>query len=155
MKYVFIKIFYFFINPFRKAYFFIFRPNTNGVKCLVENDEKFLLVKLNYAHRLWTTPGGRVDKKESFLQAAIREAKEETGVDVSNLIFIGSYESSKQYKRGFVEVYLGSSAKIDIKIDPIEIKEARWFNRNEIPENRSSSVDKVFNFYDEYKSKTN
>lgn len=66
MKYALVKIFWFFVNPIRKLYWFIFRPKTRGVKCIVENKGKFLLVKLNYAHHKWTIPGGGVKKRRIF-----------------------------------------------------------------------------------------
>lgn len=34
-------------------------------------------------------PGGHLNKKETFTESAIREVKEETGLDVSNLIVCG------------------------------------------------------------------
>ncbi len=36
-----------------------------------------------------TFPGGHVELKESFVQSAIREVKEETGLDISNLDLCG------------------------------------------------------------------
>jgi len=149
MKYWVIKIFWFFANSIRKIYWFIFRPQTRGAKCLIEFNDKFLLVRLNYAHRNWTLPGGKVNKNESFQDAAIREAKEETGIDVVETVFIGGY------KNNTVEVYLGHSRDMVYKIDPIEIKEAGWFSRNELPNDRVPSIDEVFKFYDEYKSVKN
>lgn len=153
MKYLVTKIFWFFINPVRKIYWFIFRPETRGVKCLIENNGKFLLVKLNYAHHKWTTPGGGVKKRETFLDAAIRETKEETGIDIINPVFIGFYKTNREYKEDVVGVFWANSYQLNIKHDLIEIEKAQWFKRNEIPENHSGSVDKVFKIYDEYKSR--
>ncbi len=155
MKYLLFKIFYFFFNPFRKIYFFIIRPHTRGVKCLIENNNKFLLVKLNYAHRKWTIPGGKVEKHESFLHAALREAKEETGMDVQNLVFIGQYTSRKEYKHDTVEVYFGNSDRIKTAFNPIEIEDAQWFPENELPDNRTASVNAIFEFYDQFRLKQN
>lgn len=148
-----IKYSYKIIRPIQKIYWFLFRPKTRGVKCLVENNGEFLLVKLNYAHKLWTLPGGKVNKNETFLEGAIREAKEEVGLDLINVEFIGSYDNRKDFKRDTVEVYLANGKDINIKIDPIEIKEAKWFNRESLPKDRVPSLNKIFNFYDEYKSR--
>ena len=153
MKYLAIKIFWFFVNPLKRIYWFIFRPKTRGVKCLIKNEDKFLLVKLNYAHHKWTFPGGGVGKKESFIDAAEREAKEETGIDVSGLAYVGFYKTNKEYKEDIVEIYVGDSGTISVKIDPIEIEKAEWFGRSNFPENRSLAVDKILKIYDEYKSK--
>ncbi len=155
MKYIFVKIFWFFGNPIKKFYWFVFRPKTFGVKCIVENSGKFLFVKLNYAHHKWTIPGGGVGKGESFLNASIREVQEETGIKVNDLVRIGSYVTSKEYKEDTVEIFYCNSDTIETKIDPVEIERTDWFTRANFPENRSTSVDKIFKIYDEFKSKTN
>lgn len=152
MKYLVIKTFWLFANPLRKIFWFIFRPTTRGVKCLIENNGKFLFVKLNYAHKKWTVPGGGVKKGESFLNAAIRETKEETGISIANLIYIGFYKTNREYKEDTVEIYLGNSDTIETNIDTIEIEQATWFRRSKLPQNLSQSVDKIFKIYDEYKS---
>ncbi|MBP9711955.1 MAG: NUDIX hydrolase [Candidatus Pacebacteria bacterium] len=154
MKYILVKVFWFFGRPSQKLYWFIFRPTLRGVKCIVENNGKFLLVKLNYAHHKWIIPGGGTKRNESSLQAAIRETKEEVGLDVKDLVCIGSYTSYKNYKKNIVEIFLTNSDILDIKIDPIEIETAGWFERSKFPENIGSSMSEILKIYDEYKSKT-
>lgn len=36
-----------------------------------------------------TFPGGKLEEKESFIESVIREAKEETNLDIKNPIFVG------------------------------------------------------------------
>ncbi len=155
MKYILIKIFWFFGRPVQRLYWFIFRPTLQGVKCIIENNGKFLLVKLNYAHHKWIIPGGGMKKNESSLQAAIREIKEEVGLDVKDLIHIGSYTSNKDYKENIVEIFFANSNIIDTKIDPIEIEKTEWFERSNFPENTGVSMPKILKIYDEYKSRKN
>jgi len=52
--------------------------------CLIKKDDKYLLVQEAQpkAYGLWNLPAGHVDKGESIHDAAVREAKEETGYDV-------------------------------------------------------------------------
>ena len=46
-----------------------------------------------------TFPGGKVEENESLMAAAIREAKEETGLDIENLKFVGFITwFGKEYK---------------------------------------------------------
>lgn len=46
-----------------------------------------------------TFPGGKVEENESMMAAAIREAKEETGLDIENLKFVGFITwLGKEYK---------------------------------------------------------
>ena len=64
-----------------------FTPRVEIAAVFIENGDKILLL-----HRQdnksqgnkWGIPGGKVDKGETALQAAIREVKEETGYDISN-----------------------------------------------------------------------
>jgi len=57
-------------------------PVVAGV--VLRKGEKFLLVEeIDPPHRgLWSLPGGRVEMGESIEQAALREAREETGFEV-------------------------------------------------------------------------
>ncbi|MNJ47531.1 NUDIX hydrolase [Paenibacillus fonticola] len=48
---------------------------------LNEDETKILMVK-NHGRDTWTLPGGTVEQGETLKTAAIREAKEETGLDV-------------------------------------------------------------------------
>ena len=46
-----------------------------------------------------TFPGGKVEENESLMAAAIREAKEDTGLDIENLKFVGFITwLGKEYK---------------------------------------------------------
>lgn len=55
-----------------------------GVGAVVVEDDKVLLIKRGHEPRQgeWSLPGGRVELGESLIDAARREIKEETGLDV-------------------------------------------------------------------------
>lgn len=61
-----------------------------GAMVLLFNQGKILSVSRKDDHTKKGLVGGKVDEGETFLQAAIREAKEETGLDVFGLIPIFS-----------------------------------------------------------------
>ena len=48
----------------------------------VRDGASILLVKQNHGGRYWSLPGGKMEHGESIDQAAIREAREETGLEV-------------------------------------------------------------------------
>lgn len=65
----------------------------NIIFVIEENVLKVLLIERgNHPFKgFWCTPGGFVDKGESLADAAFRELQEETGVEVAELTFVGSY----------------------------------------------------------------
>lgn len=59
-----------------------------GAEVVVMNDEQQILL-IKDPIRGWELPGGQVEKGESIKQAAIREVKEETGIEVELIKFCG------------------------------------------------------------------
>ncbi len=56
---------------------------TTRVSVIVIQDERILLVKHRKGNRqYWVLPGGRLEYGETFFECAVREIKEETGLDV-------------------------------------------------------------------------
>ncbi|MCF6136602.1 NUDIX hydrolase [Pseudalkalibacillus berkeleyi] len=59
---------------------------------IVINDQNELLL-IKGPRRGWEMPGGQVEEGESLKEAAIRETKEETGIDVEVIQFCGVFQN--------------------------------------------------------------
>ena len=65
--------------------------------CFIVVDEK-VLVLYRMGREYFMFPGGKVDPGENFEEAAVREAREEIGVDVSLGESLGEFSFSKKGK---------------------------------------------------------
>ena len=62
-----------------------------SVTAIVTNDVGELLLVHKTDNNLWALPGGGMDPGESIAQAAVRETKEETGMDIEVAGIVGLY----------------------------------------------------------------
>ena len=143
IRILFWKAFYFIVNPFRVVYWYIRRPQKRGAKCLVQNGEKFLLVRLAYGTKRWSVAGGTVEKGETYEEAARREVYEETGVIVQGLREIGAYTITHYYQEYSIKCFVGEAQSTTFRLDPVEIQDAKWVTPDMLPTPRHSSVDRI------------
>lgn len=127
-------------HPFRKLYWFLFRPKTAGVKCVLEANGKILGVRHAYGKRKWTFPGGRIEKGESPEDAVRREIKEELGVGLGEIRLLCKHYTTKEYKRDTVYCFAVHPISTNFRIAETEIAETQWFLPNEFPIPQSSIV---------------
>ncbi|WP_320781338.1 NUDIX hydrolase [Streptomyces sp. CRN 30] len=105
-----------------------------GVTGVVRDDEgRVLLLR----HRMWPPgrqwglPSGFAHAREDFRQTVVREVKEETGLDVE----AGRLTMLNSGFRTRLEVaYEARLLGGELRIDPLEILEARWCRPDELPE---------------------
>lgn len=121
------------VLPLVRLYWFIWRPHTYGVKVVLINEERILLVRHAYGSGGWTFPGGRVEGDENYREAAVREVKEELGVEVHNVKKCGDFTSREEYKYDHITVFSAESIQ-DISPSPFEIAEAQWFALDNFPQ---------------------
>jgi 8-oxo-dGTP diphosphatase len=66
---------------------------TFAVGAVITDDAgRVLLCQQNGGHRLWGLPGGRIRHAESPVHAAIRDVREETGMETKILDLVGIYQ---------------------------------------------------------------
>ena len=99
-------------------------PTTRVSVIVVTADKKILLVKHRKGSRqYWVLPGGRLEYGETFQECAVRELKEETGLDimVDRLVFL-SEAIAPDRSRHIVNVYLTArvtGGKMQVGDEPV------------------------------------
>jgi ADP-ribose pyrophosphatase YjhB (NUDIX family) len=154
IKSIAVTVFWSFFRPLRLLYRHIFRPQLKGARVIVIKDGKMLLVRPNYAHRRWTFPGGRVEKNESFEEAARREANEEAGIHLDAIRFLYEYQNTYDGCPNTAQIFIGSTADETLQVDGIEIAEAAWFPLASLPSDRVARVDEALSIYRERGTQT-
>jgi len=69
------------------------------VDIIIEVDEGIVLIERKNPPHGWALPGGFVDYGESLEAAAVREAREETSLEVQNLRLLGCYSDPGRDQR--------------------------------------------------------
>lgn len=109
-----------------------------GAAAVVENEKgEWLVVKKTYGglKGLWSLPAGFVDDNETIDEAAVREVKEETGVDTQVCELIGFRTGVLKYG---VSDHLAIFAATPKEANPTlcqcerEIAEVAWLPRHEL-----------------------
>lgn len=83
-------------------------PTTRVSVIVITDDQKILLVRHRKGNRLyWVLPGGRLEYGETFEECAVRELKEETGLEVEVEKFCFMSEAiAPDRSRHIVNIYL-------------------------------------------------
>ncbi|MBQ8299620.1 MAG: NUDIX domain-containing protein [Clostridia bacterium] len=108
-----------------------------SVHAWVLNDEGKLLIQkrnenLKRNPGKWGFTGGAVDANETSLDGAMREIKEELGVEISKDEI--EYLLSFKREKGFVDIWLVKKniAIEELVLQPEEVSEARWVSLKEL-----------------------
>ena len=93
---------------------------------VIIKDEKILMVQENKGH--WGLPKGHIEENETDIQTAIREVKEETGLDVTldeNRNYEINYIVDEEIDKKVV-YFIATSVKGDIVRQESEINQIKW-----------------------------
>ncbi len=104
------------------------------VDIIIEIANKVVLIERNNPPRGWALPGGFVDYGESFETAAVREAREETGLAVTDLRQFRTYSDPGRDERMHTAstVFIGRAEGLPVAGD--DAGKAALFSRDSLPE---------------------
>jgi 8-oxo-dGTP diphosphatase len=77
----------------------VFRNPFPTVDIIIRVDDRIVLVERRELPLGWALPGGFVDYGESLEAAAVREAREETGLELNHLLQFGAYSDPQRDPR--------------------------------------------------------
>jgi len=128
--------------------------NFAGV-CLTNDSGEILLQKRSGNHNIWGVPGGALEIGESIEAAAIREVKEETGLDVKVDYLVGVYSKylhelpNGDKFQAICYFFKGTVVGGDLCIDNVETYDLRYFSQEKLPPLFvQQHADAIKDFYD-------
>jgi 8-oxo-dGTP diphosphatase len=105
---------------------------------IYNNDRKVLIIKRSkindFLPEYWDIPGGTLEDGEDPAMGAIREAKEETGLDIANLQLFFEYSNVDVAKnKQFVTlVFAAKYPDGEVVLNPEEHEDYEWITPEEI-----------------------
>jgi 8-oxo-dGTP diphosphatase len=115
--------------------FAVARPQTPPVAadCIIEVGNRIVLIERRYQPFGWALPGGFVEFGETVEQAAIREAREETSMEVELRALLGVYSRPDRDPRGqsITVVYVGTAPGVPRAAD--DAQNAVLFEPDRLP----------------------
>jgi 8-oxo-dGTP pyrophosphatase MutT (NUDIX family) len=116
-----------------RVWWFVRRPALHGVKCVLTDSDRVLLVRHTYGNRAWDLPGGNVRRTEEVEEAASREMEEELGVRVERWDALGDI---LRISYGCQDTLHCFHAELDdpaLVLNGAEIADAHWFEERDLP----------------------
>ncbi len=110
----------------------VFPRLSPAIITLVRKDDTILLARhANRNTNVWACIAGYLEHGESLEDCVKREVLEETGLTVGKIRYAGS--QSWPFPDQFMVAFYAEWVSGEIKVDPAEIAEARWFPRDDLP----------------------
>ena len=118
-----------------------------GAVTLILNEENQLLMMRRTDSRRWGVPGGAVELGEVIEEAARRETREETNLEIDEMSLFGVFSGPELYYKypngdevyNVSIVYLVKNWRGEIQLND-EHSEWSWFTASQIPEDISPPI---------------
>lgn len=122
-----------------------------GATTLVFNDNNELLLNLRTDTNSWGIPGGSMELYETIEETAIRELKEEAGIEAQDLKLLGVLSGKEyyfEYPNGdkmctVIVLFKVENYNGKIIINDDESKELKFFSLNNLPKMESRAMNIV------------
>lgn len=130
----------------------ISQPRVGVGVLLTDNHDRVLLTlrKRPPEAGCWSIVGGKVDFLETLEQCAIREAREEVGVEISlrSLLCVTDHCLPGENQHWVSPAYLGQILSGEAtNCEPAKTREVRWFGLNELPCNLTMTARNAIKAY--------
>lgn len=110
-----------------------------GVKCILTHHGEVLLVRHTYGPRgVWQLPGGGTHRGEPPLRTAQREMREELGVEDLDWHELARTDLHLEHTTVDLTCMHAEVEDPAVRPDPVEIEQARWFARADLPRELAS-----------------
>ena len=124
-----------------------------GVGVLLVDDEQRVLLTLRRRAPeagCWSILGGKLDFLEKLSDGALREAREEAGVEVEllRLLCVTDHLLPQEGQHWIAPAYLGRVVRGEAQNrEPEKTEEVRWFRMDEVPENLTITAHNAIRTY--------
>jgi 8-oxo-dGTP pyrophosphatase MutT (NUDIX family) len=117
-----------------RTWWYIRRPPLHGVKCVITDEDRVLLVRHTYGNREWDLPGGTPRRGEPPFQAATREMEEELGVTITDWQPLGDLLRVSWGCQDTLHCFRAELTAPTLTANRAEIAAERWFPQQELPD---------------------
>ncbi len=117
------------------------------IDLIIEYNKGIILINRKNPPEGWALPGGFVDYGESLEAAAVREAKEETGLDVELLRQFHAYSDPKRDPRHHTITIIFIAKAKGKAIAGDDAKELGLFNKDTLPDQIAFDHRDIINDY--------
>lgn len=105
-----------------------------GVCVVILNDQGKIVLTKRKDLPVWCLPGGTVEPGESFVETAVREAREETGLEINVTRLVGLYSRPNWFDGAHDILFVAQPIAGELRADGKETVEIGFFDPLDVPQ---------------------